>query len=82
MKVAELQNDQVVRVRVGMAERYGVEWREWQLRPVSIQKNKKNETVIIALQGLGWAEYNPKEDYQGKGLFTAEDYYMEIDGLE
>lgn len=83
MKISELQNGQVVRARIGMAGRHEVEWQEWKNLPLYIQKNKKGEVVIVALEPpMNWAEYNPKYDYVGNGLFTAEDYYMEIEGLE
>ncbi len=76
-----LQDGQVVRLRTGKAGEHDVEWSEWYEAPLYVQRNKKGEVVIITIKNSGWAEYNPKYDYRGNGLFTGEDYYMEIDGL-
>ena len=82
MKIANLQNGQVVRVKTGMAGRHEVVWSDWRERALYVQRNNKGEITVLSIQHDNWAEYNPKYDYQGNGLFTAEDYYMEIEGLE
>ncbi len=86
MKIADLQHGQVVTLRTGRAERHGVEWGEWQNKPLHIQRFK-GRIVIIAIQDSEWAEYTPQDyqpptGYHPYGVFTAEDWYMEIEGLE
>ena len=88
MKINELQDNQIVTLRTGRAGRHAVEWGMWRPATLYVQRNKKGEIVDIAIKSENWAEYNPKHDYNPPseyhphGVFTAEDYYMEIDGLE
>lgn len=84
MKINDLQDGQVVTLRKGMAGRHDVDWNAWEDAKLYVQKNKKGEIVIVAIdiKDGNWAEYSPNQDYQGNGIFTAEDYYMEIQGLE
>ncbi len=87
MKIADLKDGQVVRARVGRAGRESVEWQEWKDYFLYVQRNKKGEIVIITLHRSGWAEYSPDDyepptGYHPYGVFLAEDYYMEIEGLE
>ncbi len=87
MKIADLQNGQVVRARMGMAGRDHVEWQEWGDYVLYVQRFK-GRIVIVSLKDTGWAEYSPPMDYQPPngyhpyGVFTAEEWYMEIEGLE
>ncbi len=41
MKIKELQNGQVVRLRVGKAGEYEVAWREWGEHPLYVRKIKR-----------------------------------------
>ena len=88
MKISELQDGQIVTLRTGRAGRHAVEWGMWRPATLYIQRNKKGEVVIIAIKSENWAEYSPKHDYNPpfgndpNGTFTAEDWYMQIEGVE
>jgi hypothetical protein len=81
MKISELQNEQVVNTRIGRAGRNGVRWQKWEQKPLFVQRNKKGKVVIVSLMNSFWAEYCPEFDYSN-GTFIAEDYYMQIEGLD
>ena len=86
MKINDLQNQQVVRYRLGRAGRHAVEWEDWIEGPLYIQRFKNQVTTLVPeLKNGAWAEYDPRRDYcpqtDGSGLLLAEDYYMEIEGL-
>lgn len=87
MKISELQDGQIVTLRTGRAGRHAVEWGMWRPATLYIQRNKKGEVVVIAIKSEGWAEYSPRDwnppfDGNPHGTFVAEDYYMEIEGVE
>lgn len=41
---------------------------------------RAGDILGLTVRDIGWAEY-VQTDYQGNGLFVAEDYYLEIEGL-
>jgi hypothetical protein len=82
MRISDLQDNQVVRARWGRAGRTAPDFGPWRDAPLYVQRDNKGNVVVVALRlppGEDWAEYNPR-DFQG-GLFVAEDYYLEIEGL-
>ena len=79
MKIDDLQNGQTVTLRLGRADRHHVDWKPWEQSTIYIQRHE-GKVVIIAVDNKSWAEYDPRYDYHD-GLFTCEDYYMEIQGL-
>lgn len=85
MKIQDLQDGQVVTVRtarVGGADEEGPKWSDWYQAALGVQRTPKGEIAILTLGMRVWAEYSPKHDYEGKGLFLCEGYYMEIKGLD
>lgn len=85
MKIGELQDGQVVRARWGRAGEEDVNWGPWKDVPLYIQRHKDRVTCI-ALKDINWAEYGPDDfnpDYANPkfGVFLAEDYYLQIEGL-
>lgn len=97
MKMSELQNGQIVRYRLGKAGETNVTWEPWKDGPIYIsrretelqQRYRRNARgtewqtgAIITLTPLddSWAEYG--QDDFSQGVFTCEDYYMEIEKLE
>lgn len=78
MKIAELQDGQVVRARWGRAGDEDVNWGEWTDAKLTVQRHKER-VCLITLKGVNWAEYGP-EDFNN-GVFLAEDYYLQIGGL-
>ena len=86
MKISDLKDGRIVRARWGRAGELG----PWKDVPLYIQLDHKGNVCLIALRlpdGEDWAEYSPRDFYSpssvhvGQGLFIAEDYYLEIDGL-
>jgi hypothetical protein len=45
------------------------------------RKDPAGTIILLAIVGEGWAEYD-EHDYCEPNEFVAEDYYMEIRGLE
>lgn len=113
MKINELQNGQVVRLRLGRyvdsvtcdrchlgtvnglpcefcggsgrVEATGPAWSEWQDRALHIGRDSKGRVCTIALEGGGFAEFDPRQigDFNAQDrTLCAEDYYMQIEGLE
>ena len=98
MKVAELQDQQEVRNRIGRAgdgDATGPSWRPWDTGKLFVNRREKDlparlrgrcaywaagDITGLTIRDKGWAEYT-QADYQGNGLFLAEDYYLEIEGL-
>lgn len=83
--------------RGGDSDATGPSWGPWtdgelfvfrrnkDLQPAYLRKRcaywRAGDIVTITIRDLDLAEYS-QADYQGDGLFLAEDYYLEIGGLE
>lgn len=86
MRLSDLTNGQVVRYRLGRAGQTCVQWGGWQNGSIYVARREKafrnhptGEIVTLTPNDQGWAEYSERDFFNG--CFTAEDYYMEIEGL-
>ena len=86
MKLNDLKDGQTVRYRIGRAETDDVNWQEWTSgvlylvrRAKAFRHYRAGEIVTLTVRDIGWAEYGEKDFFDG--TFTAEDYYLQIDGL-
>lgn len=87
MQLADLHDNQTVTYRLGRAGLSRVEWQPWTVgtlyvvrRSVAFRHHPKNEIITLTVRGAGWAEYGERDFFEG--VFMAEDYYLEIKGLE
>ena len=84
MKIDNLSNGQVVRLRMG---RY-VEglaqpaWGAWRRLPLLVQKDNAGRVCSMTVDTEPeWASYDPRHEPPVDGVLLCEDYYLEIDGL-
>lgn len=78
MDYHQLNDGCVVIGRCGRAGRTGVEWEEFCQYTLSVQKDAKGRSSVIALNGRDdFAEFDPRHDDEGDVLLT-EDYYFEV----
>ena len=82
MKISELQDGQVVRSRVGKHGDHAPDWQEWGDHTLYVQRTKTGEICTITLRDINWAEFDPRTGDFYDGLFSAEEYLLEIEGLE
>lgn len=87
MHINDLQNNQTVIARTGLAGRTAVEWEDWKEHVLYVQRTKQGKVCIVTSQTCEcWAEYGPQDlckDTDGLGaVLLAEDYYFQIRGLE
>ncbi len=96
MKLSELKQGQIIEVRHGRAGEIEPNWGPWhnakidylvrreQPLPKSMQQrsNAPNAGDVLTLAIEGWPCEYGQGDYCGDGTFLAEDWYLEIKGLE
>lgn len=66
-------------VRWGRAGREDVDWSPWRLEKLYVYRHVDGKVVLVTLADHNWAEYSPSQ--LENGVFIAEDYYMQIEGL-
>lgn len=92
MTTADLQHGQLVRCRLGRHGREAIDWHPWREGRLYLQRRtvlprgahrrglKLNDILTLTIEGCSWAEYS-QQDYVGGGVFNAEDYNLQIEGL-
>jgi hypothetical protein len=95
MNLSDLNSNNEVRYRTGMAGQNDVDWNQWKQGRLFIERRetdlpgnlrkrcrywKKGDIVSLTPEGMGWATYT-QGDYCDNGVFSAEEYYLEIEGL-
>jgi len=82
VKVKDLEDSSVMKVRWGRAGSAGPNWCMWQYAELRVQRNSKGTVVLIGLKGgRNWVEYDPRRHLDRSGLLVCEDFCMEIEGL-
>ena len=91
MTLADLQHGMEVRYRLGRAGPNNVVWQEWDTSTLYLRRREKvlkrsnypnvGDITELVIEGTGWASYT-QSDYCGNGVFSAEDYYLEIEGMD
>jgi hypothetical protein len=94
MTFADLTNGQVVRYRTGRAGRHDVDWNPWIEGPIYVMRrvtdlpkrlwNRSRAPragQIITLTVPDSADFSESDYTSAFNVFTAEDYYLEIEGL-
>jgi len=95
MSIADLKDYQQVTYRLGRAGNSKVIWEPWSIGHLFVNRREHDlparfakrcaywragDIMGLTIRDKGWAEYT-QADYQGNGLFLAEDYYLEIEGI-
>jgi len=95
MDLKDLEDQIEVKYRTGRAGRTSVEWNPWRVGKLYVQKRQEDVPKLKRRGPMTWqagsiltltptdevtAEYG-QGDYCGEGIFCAEDYYLEIEGL-
>ena len=65
-------------VRTGRAGEHSVNWSTPFWTGLHLERDKNGCTCVLGLQDAEWAEYDPRNCEESDGVFTAEDYYLEI----
>ena len=65
-------------VRTGRHGRTAIEWTEPFEVQLFLQKDRAGRVCVLAMQGQDFAEFDPRHDTEEDGLFTTEDYALEI----
>jgi len=96
MKLSSLQNNQIVKYRIGRAGPTEVIWGKWTIASLYVARRQQDLPAKLRNKCKYWkagdittlttvedvcAEFN-QNDFCDDGIFNAEDWYLEIDGLE
>jgi hypothetical protein len=98
VKINDLQDGQIVRARWGRAGSEEPDFGPWQDVALSVQRlpmtpassrprldgMKPGDVIIVTLRDTNWADGHPRDFAMapGGGIFTVEDYQLQIQGLE
>ncbi len=96
MNLSELKHGESYRCRWGRAGESAPNWNEWQSVPLFIARREQplpkglrgrargyanvGDITTLTIETTPWAEYS-QADYQGDGVFLAEDFYLQIEAL-
>lgn len=94
MTIDSLQNGQTVTLRTGRQHEDSIVWSSWREAPLHVMRDPESRVCLITPADEVFAEFDPRENrryskkrygdcqYLGNGRFMAEDYVLEIAGLE
>lgn len=76
--MAKLADGISARIRTGRLGAACIEWSEPTMATLGVQLDPRGQACGLFVQGLDFAEFDPREHAETPTLFIAEDYALEI----